>query len=131
MKARGKKLRFGRIRQEVAGELLDREPVERQVAVERVDHVVAIFPDAARLVVGVTLGVGVTREIQPRQRPMLAISRLGQLPVDETLVGGRAAVHDEGVDFLDRGRQAGEIQRHAARQSRPVGLGLRAQAFFL
>ena len=31
--------------QQVAGELLEREPVERHVGVERVDDVVAVRPD--------------------------------------------------------------------------------------
>ena len=75
-----------RARQHVAGDLLDRELVERQVAVERVDHPVAILPDAAPVVFLVSVRVGVAREIQPRPRPPFAVVRRGQQPIDDPVV---------------------------------------------
>ena len=65
----------GRIGQHVASDLLDRELVERQIAVERVNHPVAVFPDAATIVLLVAVGVGVAREIEPRPRPAFAVVR--------------------------------------------------------
>ena len=54
-----------RVREHVAGDLLDGESIERQVAVERIDHPIAIRPHAAAIVLFVALGVRVAREVEP------------------------------------------------------------------
>ena len=59
-------------RQQVAGELLDREPVERQIAVERIDHPVAPSPHDAGPVGLIAVGVGVPGRIQPAAGQPLA-----------------------------------------------------------
>jgi hypothetical protein len=65
MEAGGVQLIGGRVGQKIAGHLLDRELVERHVAVERIDHVIAVAPDRPRLIVGIPPGIGVAREVQP------------------------------------------------------------------
>ena len=64
---------FRGIRQEVAGQLLQREHVEGLVRVEGADHVVAISPDGPGRIVGVPAGIGIAGEIEPQARPMFAI----------------------------------------------------------
>ena len=71
-----------RVRQQVAGELLDRELIERQVAVERVDDPVAPRPHAAVAVDVVAVRVGVAGGVEPRHRHALAVARRLQQRVD-------------------------------------------------
>ena len=59
----------------IARELLDREPVEWNVGVERLDDVVAIRPDAAILVGVITPGVGIAHGVKPGYRLALAVVR--------------------------------------------------------
>ena len=74
-------------RQLVAGDLLDDEPVVGQVAVQGVDHPVAVEPDEARLVLLVAVGVGVAGGVEPVPSPALAVVRRGQQAIDDPLVG--------------------------------------------
>ena len=67
-----RQLFFGRVRQEVARELLAGEDVERLVGVERVDDVVAVREDPLVLVAMVADRVGEARDIQPPDRHALA-----------------------------------------------------------
>ena len=53
------------VRQFVAGNLVDDELVVGQVAVECVDHPVAIKPNPALLIFFITVGIGVARGVQP------------------------------------------------------------------
>ena len=77
MKAGGDELRRRRIRQQVAGELLDRELIERHVLVERVDRPVAPIPHRARRIALVAVGVRVARRVEPFPDHPLAIPRRG------------------------------------------------------
>ena len=61
--------------QQVAGELLDRELVERHVAVEGVDHPVAPPPHVALAVGLVAVGVGIAGRVEPAGRHPLAVAR--------------------------------------------------------
>jgi hypothetical protein len=55
----------GRIWPKVAGELVDDELVVGLIAVERGDDPIAVFPDLARRVDGVAVGIGVAGNIKP------------------------------------------------------------------
>ena len=114
--------------EQVGGELLQGEPVERQVVVEGVDDVVTVSPDDARRIVRVTGAVRVAREVQPQPRPVLAVARLRQLRVHEALVSLRLLVGDERVHLGDARRQAGEVQRDATGERVAVGLRLGEEA---
>ena len=94
------------------------ELIERHVAVERVDHPVAVLPDVAAVVLLVAVGVGVAGEVEPRPRPALAVVRRRQQPIDDALVGVGRRVGDERVDFRGRRRKAGQVERDAAQQRR-------------
>ena len=113
----------------VAGELLEDEPGERRVAVERADHVVAIGPGGRPRQVGlVALALAEPDDVEPVPAPALAVMGRGQQPVDQRLVGQRVGIGRRtrrpasGV-----GRQAGQVERDAADQRGAVGLGRRPE----
>ena len=110
--------------QQVAGELLDDEPVVGQVAVEGVDDPVAIEPDVPRLVLLEPVGVGVPGRVEPVPAPALAVmGRLASRRSTSLLVGVGRRVGEEGVDLRERRRQADQVEAQAADQGGPVGLG--------
>ena len=73
--------------EQVAGDLLDGELVERQVVVHRRDHPVAPGPHRARGVGLVAVGVGVAGGVEPVERHALAVARRGQQAIHDLLVG--------------------------------------------
>src|SRR5207237_10076791 len=75
MEAGGNTLFVRPFRKHVAGKLLDGEPIERHVTIQRIDDPVAIFPNGAAAVGFEAVGVGVTRQIEPRTLPALPIER--------------------------------------------------------
>src|SRR5262249_40760159 len=75
VEAGGDQLLRCRVGQHVARDLLDDELVERQVAVERLEHPVAILPNLAPAVDGVAIGIGATGEMEPVPAPALAVMR--------------------------------------------------------
>ena len=102
----------------VGGHLLDDEPVVRQVGVEGVDHIIAIsvrVGEEPRLVSGeVTLGVGVTRHVEPVTPPTLTKTRRGQHPLDEPPISPRRVGGHEGIHLPGRRWQAGQVEGHPA-----------------
>ena len=75
------------IRQQVAGNLLHRELVERLVLVQRLDDPVTIGVHLAVVVDVDPMGITVARRIKPVARPMLAPVHGGEQRVDQLLVG--------------------------------------------
>ena len=71
-----------RLGEQVAGELLGEEPVERLVAVIGGDHPVAPGPHGAGEVVLVAVGIGKAGAVEPVHRHALAIERRSQQAVD-------------------------------------------------
>ena len=69
--------------QKVAGQLLDGEPVERQVAVERTDHPVAEGPSFAEIIEVIAVGVGIAGRVEPVAGTMLAPLRGVEEPGDQ------------------------------------------------
>ena len=70
---RGDLLLARRVRQQIAGQLLDGELVEALVVVKSVDDVIAVEPDVAVVVAVVAARVGVANEIEPVDRHALAV----------------------------------------------------------
>ena len=124
-----------RVWQHIAGDLLDREAIERHVAIERVDHPVSILPHHARQIFFEPVRVGVAREIEPRPRPSFAVMRRGEETIHEPRIRGVDAVaRGVGrhlVDFLRRRRQADQIERDTAHEHLERRLGRRSEAFLL
>ena len=125
----GDALVLGGVRQQVAGDLLDDELVVGQVVIEGVDDPVAVEPDDARGVLFVAVGIGVARGVQPDARPAFAVMGRGEQAVYLLLVGVRGLVGEEGIEFLGRGRKAGEVEAQAAQQGGAIGFGRGLQSF--
>ncbi len=98
------------VRQQVAGQLFDRELVERLVLVERLDDPVAIRPDVPRVVRVVSDRVGKTDHIQPRDCHPFAVLRRGQQLVHKLLVGSGRRVGDKCFDLFRLGREADQVE---------------------
>ena len=116
MKARGDALGERRILQQIAGQLLDREPVKRQVTIERFDHPVAIPPDRAAGILLVAVRVGVPRQIQPQSGPSLAVVRAVEQPIHDPFVGMRVVIGQVRVHLFNRRRQTRQVQARAPNQ---------------
>jgi hypothetical protein len=106
--------------QQVPGDLLDRELVERHVSVEGLDHPVAPPPHDSLAVALVAAGVGVAGGVEPRHGHPFAIAGRSQQPIDGPLVRVGRMVRQKLVNFCRRRLQAGQRQRHAPEQRRPV-----------
>ena len=68
---------IGRLRQQVASDLLDEKLVIGQIAIEGVDHPISVRPDKPRLVLFETIGVGIASRIQPMSSPAFSVMRGG------------------------------------------------------
>ena len=140
LEAGGDELGLGAIGQQVAGELLAEELVVGHIRVERVDDPVAPEPHVPAAVDREAVRVGIAGGVEPDEGHAFAEVRAGEQAVDEAFVGigrgdrrlacrtfnRRAAccyVGDEGFDLFGRGRQAGEVERHAADKRAAVGFG--------
>ena len=108
--------------QEVAGDLLLKEPVVRLVLVEGGHHVVAIPPGLGVSDVLVhPVGVGVPGQVEPVPPPPFAVSGRPEQAVDGPLEGLRRLVGQESGHFLGGGGKSGEVERRAADQGPAVG----------
>ena len=106
-------------REHVTCKLLDHEPVEWQVAIERLDHPVAIRPYRSGGVVAVAVRVGVPGGVQPMASPTFAVMRRLQQTIDRALIGLRFGVSDERRKLVGRRWQPGQIKAHPAQQRGP------------
>ena len=113
--------RVGAVLDQVAGELQDRERIEGEVAVEGVDHPLPVGPHLAIVVEVDPVRVGVAGVVEPVTAAVLAPFLSCQQRVDESLVGVCRGIGHEGFHDRGFGRQAGEIEGHAAGQRAAVG----------
>ena len=97
-------------RQEIAGELINRKPVERHVLVERGNHPVAVWPDVARAVCRITGRVGKPREIKPVLRLALPEMRRGEQPLNQARIALRRIVVHKAKRLIWGRRQPGQVQ---------------------
>ena len=123
----GDELIQARLGQQVAGELLHGELVERLVPVEGPDHPVAVGIHLSVVVDVDPVRVAVARRVEPVAGTVLAPLLRGEQPVDELLVGVRRRIVQERIQQRRGRRQAGQVQRRPARQRPPVGLRRRVQ----
>ena len=120
--ARGDACLVGRAVHQVAGELLDREAVERLVGVERTDHVVAKEVEVDMIVAVIAGRVGEADQVEPEDRHPFAEMGRSEQPVDQPLVSIGPVVVHEGVDLGGRRGQADQVEAEPADQGSPVGL---------
>ena len=117
-----------RVRQQVAGDLLDRELVEAHPSVEGVDHPPAVAPGVRpHIILGVPVGVRVARLIEPVDGLLLAEMLGSEQAVDNLPISRVAAFPQESALFFDRRRQAGQIERYPGQQRSGVGAGRRRE----
>ena len=121
VEAGGDELVAVRLGQEVAGDLLDGELIERQVPVERADHPVAPGGHVAAAVGLVAVAVGVSGEVEPGHRHPLAVVVGGEQAVDGLLVGVGRVVGEERRDLDRRGGQAGQVEGRSSQERDLVG----------
>jgi len=109
--------------EQITGKLLGRKLVEGHVCVVSVDHPIAPPPHGTGAVVLVAAGIGVAGRVQPANGHSFPVARRFEQPVDHSLIGTIRFVGEKRIDFLLSRRQAGQVERNAADQSRLVGLG--------
>ena len=124
----GDALGQGGLGQQVSGQLVDGEPVEGLVAIEGVDHPLAVGPDGPGEVDLITVGVGVARQVEPTPSHVLAVVGRGQEAVDQGLVGAVGRVGDEAGDLGRFRGQPGEVEREPAHEGGRVGRRLLLEA---
>ena len=78
-----------RVRQQISGELIDRELVEGLVAIVGVDDPFAVGPDGAGEIDLITIGIRVARQIQPAARHVFAVMRRRKQAIHHLLVSIR------------------------------------------
>ena len=112
-KARGNNGGVGARLEEIAGDLLADEAVERHVVVDRTDHPVAVAPGIGLLVVAfVAVGLGIADDIEPVPRLSLAVGGHRQELLHEHLPGGVGGIAFERLHHLQWGRQADGVEPH-------------------
>ena len=67
--------RIGRLRQQIAGQLLNRELIERQVAIEAVDNPLPPASHVATVVDVIAVRVGKACRVEPFERHPFAVMR--------------------------------------------------------
>ena len=109
--------------EEVAGDLLADETVERLVGVQRRDDVIAVSPGMlGEEVIGRPDLVGVADKVEPVPGPPLAERRRRQQPIDDAFAGPGRRVGHERFDLLGRRRQAGQVERDPAQPGVAIGI---------
>ena len=105
---------FGRrLGQEVTSELFDRELVVWQIAVERLDHPIAVAPHVAVAIFLVTFRVRKACQVEPHPCPMFTEILSPQQAIDH---GFEIARLHKGIRVLNCRRQTSEVKRHPADQ---------------
>ena len=85
----------------IARQLLEQKPIVRLIEVEGIDHVVAVSPGVGLVAVAlVTVGFGVTDDVEPMPRPALSILGASQQVIDHPGDGVGRFVVDERPDFV-------------------------------
>jgi hypothetical protein len=108
----------GRAAAQVAGKLVAHKFVVRQVALEGVDHPVAIAVNLRNRIVRVVAGrVRVTDHVQPVPAPPFAVAGRIEQTIDDAGEGLIRSIGQKRGDFLGRRRQAGQIIGRSANQS--------------
>ncbi len=102
--AGGRLLVAAGVRQEVAGDLLDGEAVERHVGVEGLHDPVAVGPHLPLVVEVEAVRVGIAGGVEPVPGHLLAVVGAGEQAIDEPLVGVRGGIGEEDLDLVARGR---------------------------
>lgn len=119
----GNELIGGGVGEEVTGELVTGENVEGGILIPVSDDPIAIGPDGAGGVIGITGGVGVAGEIEPFFSPVFAEGGRGEESIDELFVSEGRGVSEEGLDFGEGWWKTGQVKRETSDEARSIGFG--------
>ena len=129
MEGRGQPLVGRRVREQIAGQLLEGEPIERHVGVDGLDHPIAITPGfAAWIVFFVAVGIGIAGHVEPMTPPPLAEMRRFEQPIDQLFIRLRRRIAHKRIDQLGLGGQAEQVIRQPLDERPAVGLARRRDA---
>ena len=118
-----------RVGQQVSRQLLDRELIEWQIAIERIDHPIPPTPRVGtRQVFLIAIAVGIACEIEPMPSPPLAKMGRSQQPIEQPVAGIGPFIDLELGRLVRTRRQSEQIERQPTKQRRPVGLGRRRES---
>src|SRR5260370_6563145 len=92
-----------RVGQKIAGELLDREPIVRHVAIESVDHPIAPTPHIAWAIGLVAIGIAITGGLHPSKRHVFPIPGRDKQAIHYFSVRARRAIAAQRVDLRPPG----------------------------
>ena len=116
MKSRCDTLVDRRPRQQIARDLFNTELIERHVRVEGSDDPIPIGPYRPPSILLVTVGIRVTRQIEPFSRPAFAIMRRIKQTFNGLLIGIRGVVSQIHRQFIRRWWQSNQIERDTPQQ---------------
>ena len=118
--------------QQVARDLFADELGERHIAMDGVDHVIAVPP---RMRIGNVAarpgGLAVAGDVKPMTRPVFAKRGRLEQSIHNRLERFGAIVRQKGPQLVHRRRQSGKVERHAPQQRSLVRVGDRRQPFGL
>ena len=112
----------GRLDQ-VAGQLQQGEPVERQIVEEGGNHPITIGRGVVGLIAVIAHGVGIADEVEPPGSQPFGMPRRGEQPVNQLLVAVILVGREIGVDLGRRRRQPGQVKADPPHEGDRVGLG--------
>ena len=115
---------------QVAGDLLDRESIERYIPVQRFDDPVPPAPSIwAESISPIAIAVCVAGLIEPMTSPFFTVVGAGQQAIDQALPGARLPVGEKGGEFIRRGRQACEVKSRSPNERGGVSFRRRRNTF--
>ena len=117
----------------ISRNLLADELIKGSVLVERLNHIVSVWPSVrARRVHFESVGIRITHHVQPMLRPTFSITRGGEQSIHCFGKGDlcQSRIFDEFFHRIRTGRQAGQIQGRAPQQGDPICLRRRFQIVF-
>ena len=120
----GEDLIVGRVRQEIAGELIGNEFVPAEIFVEGLDDPVAPRPHLALAVHLEAVAIGVAGDIEPVGGHTFAVAGGSEEAIDDLGQGVGRAIGEKRIDFREGRREAGEVEGKPANKGGAVGCGL-------
>ncbi len=125
----GKLLFLCRVRKKIARDLIRAKLVERHVLIEGLDHPVAVRPNRPVPIHLVSVGVRVTREIEPVGRHPFSVTRGSEQAIDHLFVCFRGMIRNKSINFRRGGGKTNQIEGNPAKQGFLASFRRSVQAF--
>ena len=94
----------------ITGYLLNGKLIIGHIFIYSFNYPVTIGPDLSEVITGISLGISISRQIQPDSRPSFAKRRLAQQPVYKLFIRIIRIIIRKILDFFHGGRQSGYIK---------------------